>query len=594
MNNKSYCKLLTQFLVLKRIFDIFIAYFYIKIEIILNYLTHLTSDIDFLYEVNSIPKDIREKYLTKLMRGKIEGQKNFLFANYVERIVSVDINEWDRERLLRVLKISPKMLACYKCRMLKTLRNNYFGIKRKKNEDDLNFAIRLSKAGMNREARSIFLKVSNGYEREIEIKNYHKIAELSAVYSWLALYYLNLKNYKRFSIYRKKLLLLKKHLYRIDRVSKARLKSEIYKVESYKHIFRLSTYKAQKISVALKLKALKEAKAAKDFEGMLLLMHQIGINHKLNKNYDDAEYYLREGIKLAKKINSADDVIPFRIQLGEIEFNKDNSAAERYHNELNTYIKIFHPGKSPAAILQYSLFNILKTSGFLNLDDDLHKYEKDYCNWLFLTAKRYESNLRSKAQEIIWIGWEMIEWNKEGKYFKVTINEKKLEQYFSTLSVYLKLSKKVYNINRLTLIYNYQADAELYRGKDCNFAAAQVFTDKLERIYKTRKMQIPETWFKLNRILIKMLEESVYTNNEKVYHKHALELGKIIDGMKSKEYKFNVLGDYSKLNFVANIFKVPAFTSEVYSFENWLKENRPNLFEPLNLRENNSALKETA
>jgi len=554
-----------------------------------------SSDSDFLYEVSALPAYIRDCYIKSLIRGgNLKGQKNFLFASYVEKIVCSDINEWDREKIIRVLKISTKMFACYKSRMLKNLREKYFTLKKEKNENSFDFAKRLSRCGMNRETRSIFLKLSAEYQKEISEKNFSNISNLSSIYSWFTLYYLNLKNYKRFSFYRKKLLLLKKYLYKVNSKSKSALKSDIYKTESYKHVFRLSTQKAQKISVQLKLKALAEAKKIKDKESILLLLLQIGINYKLNKNSGEAEKFLNAGVKFSEKINSPEDSIPFNIQLGEIAFNRDNSRANDYHDTLKLYIRNFTLGKSPAAIMQYSLFSLLKTSGFLNLDDELQKFEKDYCNWLFVTAKRYESSLRSKAQEIIWIGWNMIEWHREKNHYKVDINKQKLQQYFSTIGAYLTLSKRVYNINRLTLIYNYQADAELYRGRDCNFAAAEVFINKLERIYKTRKMQIPESWFALNRVLIKMLEESAYTDNEKVFHKHALEIKRIIEVMKSKDYKYNVLSDYSKLNFTANILKVAAFSNEVYAFEDWLAENRPNLFTPLNLISDDLVLRHTA
>jgi len=268
-----------------------------------------TSDSDFLYEINSIPKEIRENYIRSLIRGgNLKGQKNFLFASYVEKIVSNGLNEWDRDKVLWALNITNKMLACYKCRMIKKLREQYFNIKRKNKEDNLNFAKRLSKCGMNREARTIFLKLITKYSEEISNKNYSNITDLSGIYSWFALYYLNLKNYKRFSFYRKKLFSLRKYLYRLNSFSQAVLKCDLYKVESYKRVFRLSTYKAQKISVSLKLKSLKEAKKINDYDSILLLLLQIGINFKLNKKYDEAEFYFNEGIFFAKKINSDNDV----------------------------------------------------------------------------------------------------------------------------------------------------------------------------------------------------------------------------------------------------------------------------------------------
>lgn len=547
----------------------------------------LTADSDFLHEVNSIPKEIRNKYIKKLQRGNLAGQKNFLFASYVEKILSVGINEWDRNKILRVLKISSVMLSCYKCRMLKKLREEYFGVKKKKEETDIDFAKRLSALGMNREAKKIYLTLLSAHELELAEKNFKNVLELTNIYSWLCLYYFNLKNYRRFCIYRKRLISLNKVSSRLDPHSKNTLRLNIYKVESYKYNFRLTGDKAQKASYNYKIKALGFSKKCRDTESRLQLLFQMGVMQKLNRNFPEAEKLLNEGLKISQRLNPQeklnDDKILFEIQLGEIRFAKDNSYAQNYFDYLSGVKNKFSVGKSSAAVLQYALFNLMKLSGFLNLDDELQASEQNYLNWLFICSRRYEAYLRKIGVEVVWLGWEMIEWYQNNGRYEIKINKEKQQKYFTILGVFSSLSKKVYNVNRLFLLYNYQFESELYRGKECNFAAAQLFHDKLHRIYRTRKMQIPESWFKLNGILIKMLEEAAFNDKEKVYHKYSLSLKEIVDSLKSKEYKYNVLGEYSKMNFISNIFKVKAFTNEVYAFEDWLKENRPNLFEPVNL-----------
>lgn len=547
----------------------------------------LTADSDFLHEVNSIPKEIRNKYIKKLQRGNLAGQKNFLFASHVEKILSAGINEWDRNKILRVLKISTAMLSCYKCRMLKKLREEYFGVQKKKKETDIDFAKRLSTLGMIREAKKIYLSLLSSYENELAKKNFENICELTNIYSWLCLYYFNLKNYRRFCIYRQRLISLNKFSSRLNLHSKNTLRLNIYKVESYKYNFRLTGDKAQRASYKCKIKALQFSKKCRDTESRLQLLFQMGVMQKLNRNFFEAEKLLNEGLKISRRLKPDkdlnDDKILFEIQLGEIRFAKDNSYAQSYFDYLSGVKNKFHVGKSSAAVLQYALFNLMKLSGFLNLDDELQSSEQNYLNWLFVCSKRYEAYLRKIGVEVVWLGWEMIEWHQNNGRYIVKINKEKQEKYFNILREFSSLSRKVYNVNRLFLLYNYQFESELYRGNECNFAAAQLFHDKLERIYRTRKMQVPESWFKLNGILIKMLEEAAFTDKEKVYHKYSLSMNEIVDSLKSKEYKYNVLGEYSKMNFISNIFKVKAFTREVYAFEDWLKENRPNLFEPVNL-----------
>jgi hypothetical protein len=550
-------------------------------------LKFLTADSDFLHEVNSIPKEIRKKYIQKLQRGNLGGQKNFLFASHVEKILSAGINEWDRNKILRVLKISPAMLSCYKCRMLKKLRGEYFGVKKEKKETDIDFAKRLSALGMNREAKKIYLALLSQYESELTKKNFKNFSGITNIYSWLCLYYFNLKNYRRFCIYRKRLISLNKFSSRINSHSRNTLRLNIYKVESFKYNFRLSGDKAQKASYKYKTKALEYSKRCKDTESRMLLLFQMGVMQKVNRNFLEAEKLLNEGLKLSGRLKQNekpnDDKILFEIQLGEIRFAKDNSYAQSYFDYLSGVKNKFSVGKSSAAVLQYALFNLMKLSGFLNLDDELQSSEQNYLNWLFICSRRYEAYLRKIGVEVVWLGWEMIEWHQNKGRYEIKINKEKQQKYFNILGVFAGLSRKVYNVNRLFLLYNYQFESEVYRGNECNFAAAQLFHDKLHRIYRTRKMQIPESWFKLNGILIKMLEEAAFTDKEKVYHKYSLSLKEIVDSLKSKEYKYNVLGEYSKMNFISNIFKVKAFTDEVFAFEDWLKENRPNLFDPVNL-----------
>lgn len=547
----------------------------------------LTADTDFLHEVNSIPKEIRIKYIKKMQRGNLAGQKNFLFASHVEKILSVGINEWNRNNILRVLKISPAMFSCYKCRMLKKLREEYFGVKRKKQETDIDFAKRLSMLGMNREAKKIYLTLLSAHELELAEKNFKNISGLTNIYSWLCLYYFNLKNYRRFCIYRKRLISLNKFSSRLNQHSKNTLRLNIYKVESYKYNFRLTGAKAQKASYKYKIKALEFSKRCSDTESRLQLLFQMGVMQKLNRNFSEAEKLLNDGLNIYRRLNSNkklnDEKILFEIQLGEIRFAKDNSYAQNYFDYLIEVKNNFRVGETSGAVLQYTLFNLMKLSGFLNLDDELQSSEQNYLSWLFICSRRYEAYLRKIGVEVVWLGWEMIEWHQNNGRYVIKINKEKQEKYFNILREFSSLSRRVYNVNRLFLLYNYQFESELYRGKECNFAAAQLFHDKLERIYRTRKMQVPESWFRLNGILIKMMEEAAFTDKEKVYHKYSLSMKEIVDSLKSKEYKYNVLGEYSKMNFISNIFKVKAFSNEVYAFEDWLKENRPNLFEPVNL-----------
>lgn len=537
------------------------------------------SDIDFLHEVSSIPEEIRKQRLKKLIRGKIEGQKNFLFAGYVEKVISIDLNSWQREKVLRVLNISPSMLACYKCRMLKELRSKLFSVEKNENEPQYDFAARLSKTGMQREAKKIYLKLLNIYEKELDVKNFKNSHKLSYIYSWLAQYYHNTKNYLRFNFYRKKLSQLNSGINKISRRQRWSIKANTDKVESLKHTFRLTGNEAQKIALMYKQKALEGYLRCNDYDNAINMLFQMAVICKVAGKISDAEKFLKHGLGIVRQQKLYEYKLLFEIQSEEIKFFKDNTRGENYYNKLIRWKNNFTFGKDIALTLQYILFNHLRLTAFLNYDDKLQSAEKEYVSLLFITSKKYEAYIRKIGQEVNWLRWSTQIWKIKGSHYQVTTDENNLSKYSDVLGKYVSLSKKVYNINRLTLMYNYQTEIEIYRGAKCNFAAANLFLSKLHRIFKTRGLFIPRTWYRLNKVLVNMFEESFYTDKEKVYDKYSLEIKEIIEWLKSKEYTFNVIGDYSKLNFAANFLNIKSFLKVIHSFEDWLKENRPSLFE---------------
>ena len=179
-----------------------------------NILNNIFSTYDFfLFEVFAIPEEVRRDYLNKLLTRKGGAkQKNVRFLRHLYKVLEENkLNLWDEKLICHELKISPRMLDCYKSRILKSLREMYFdqnkhlqtfgedipdGPKR-----NLAIAENMFRIGMVKEAKQIYLKLEGdiGKIKPSEQKEYREI--LSAIYEAMVTYYSFQRDLRKFNLY---------------------------------------------------------------------------------------------------------------------------------------------------------------------------------------------------------------------------------------------------------------------------------------------------------------------------------------------------------------------------------------------------------
>jgi hypothetical protein len=279
----------------------------------------------YLYEIWSIPLNIRTEYLQKhLKRKNSVKQKNvrllYILYDIVER---EDFHSWDMGKVCNDLELTVKQLYWHKSKILRDLRQIYFGWKeiekelqskyRSKNESEflLIKGKNLYEIGMRKEAKRIFLKLDKTYFKKfIKYKlSGQDIINLSEVYEKLLNCYNYERNLTQYKIYFEKFENLHKHASRIKKglaPEESGLITLNFLIASVnRHLFHpyndIHVIKARE----LLLQALKLSEKFNFAYYRAAILYKLSGTHKPGLLSDEREIkinkYLDEGCRLSKK-----------------------------------------------------------------------------------------------------------------------------------------------------------------------------------------------------------------------------------------------------------------------------------------------------
>lgn len=565
-----------------------------------NILNNIFSTHDFfLFEVFAIPEDIRKEYLNKLIvRKGGSKQKNVRFLRYIYKVLEQNkIRMWDENLICKELGISARMLDCYKSRILKSLREHYFDrenqvdiLRNEEYEDEteleMAMARKMSRIGMIKEAKQIYLKIENALEKG-EIKRdrekYHIL--LSEIYEELGLYYYFQRDQRKFSLY------LSRAEANLKKARNVLSSKEIKPLEIslLKTLFRKQTFKSiseKNITASIGiLKKILDLCDKKSYETRLYAYENIGIMSGKLKDFKSEEKYLREGLKLAEEKGFSENAMVFDLLLTFTEFREDNKIAKSFYKKTEKYYNLIKNNYSDFGNLLTILRNHIRMMIYFNKDGSDELVE-DFIKYLLLFSQKTDavSNWYLELSDRLSSGlyrWEVAQNGPDDFAPDITV-DKKLHKYFEEMNYKTLIHfRGLYSPEALAVVYLNQIDLEFWKGSKCNYENANYFIGKLQRLIKTRHLGTNPMWLISNKIGINIFEEMHIRSKKDVFDRRFPEIKELIETLKDEKQIFNIVDDFAKLIFISKILNTPRMKLEVKNLEAWIKKNQPDLFKAI-------------
>lgn len=552
---------------------------------------------DYLLELSSIPVELRQRFLNKLyFRKNGTEQKNYKLLLIINRIIKKDnFNKWDEEKICKELKVSKAMLACMKSRILRKLREDYFNLKKHNRNENLSIdktlelIKRLEEKGCYREAVPACFKLIKRISTELnEIHNKkiksELIEKLSELYYIISQFYFYNKNLKRFKKLYSGLENIKKKANTFEyKLAENKITARYYIVKSQLFLFKQGNNKYLQMSLLYKLKALSLSEKAKDYQLIIRNLIHLARIYRLLGEYDSARKIIYKGQRYSKSIKNEDMFSLFEVLSAELDFNKDKSVAQEYYSKS---LKLFNKLNSESSFecVQTVNFKLILITSFLDKENEIKFYEREYVRSLALRGKKYEAFERKFWQNAEWQRWNLYRWKIENEngveHYSVEPDAKVLSEVSEQIIDYTRRNYKIYNSSRMLFNYLFRIVVEYWKGKDSDYETILYFLNKVNRLLKSTKVSLPRHNYLNIKFLVTLLNESKYKDKKETYLKYAKDFDEVIISLKTTT--FNVIEEYAKIEFAAKLLNLKMFTDEVRRLEKWLKENRPQLFEPIN------------
>lgn len=564
-----------------------------------NILNNIFSTYDFfLFEVFAIPEEVRRDYLNKLLtrKGGVK-QKNVRFLRHLYKVLEENkLNLWDEKLICHELKISPRMLDCYKSRILKSLREMYFDHDKhlKAFEADIpdgpkrNLAIagNMFRIGMVKEAKQIYLKLEGdiGKIKPSEQKEYREI--LSAIYEAMVTYYSFQRDLRKFNLYLSKAESnLKKALKHLREDQTFNIKLRVLKIRFRK--LSLKTISSKNIQSQLDL--LKEiltlAEKTKVLKDVFFAYEHLGILSGKLKDFENEEKYFLEGLNLAKRKGFSENEMIFDMLISFTTFRKNNKNARPYLKKTEKYYNLIKSNYYDFGNLLTVHRNYLRMLIYFNkpgCDDEVEQYIKHLI--LFSQKTDAISNWYLELSDRLTSGickWEVYMTGPDNYELNVSV-DKKLHKYFEEMNYNTLIHfKGLYSPEALAVMYLNQIDLEFWKGTGCNFENSNYFINKLQRLVKTRHVGTNLSWLDSSKIGVNIFEEMRFKSKKAIFDKFYPEISKFIDSIKDEKKIFNIVDDFAKLIFISKVLNTPGMKKELRNLESWIKENRPELIKSI-------------
>ena len=552
---------------------------------------------DYLLEFSCIPSEIRQRFLNRLyFRKNGSEQKNYKLLSVIQRIIEKDnFKKWDEGKICKELKVSKAMLACMKSRLLKSMREEYFSFKSNADvnkmpvKKSLEIIKGLEEKGCYREVIPMCFRLIKIISIELKSENDRNkksdlIETLSELYYIISQFYFYNKNVKKFKIIYSELERIKKKVNGLKNKNHAdKILSRYYVAKSQLFLFKQGNNKYLQMSLQYKLKSLLHSEKAKDYLLVIRNLIHLARIYRLLGEYDNAEKIIRKGQRFSKIIKNEDMFSLFEVLSIELDFNRDKSAAKKYYAScINLHKKL--NSESSFECVQTVNFKLILITSFLDKEDEIRFYEKEYVRSLALRGKKYEAFERKFWQNAEWQRWNLYRWkieNEKGvEHYSVEPDAKVLSEVSEQIIDYTRRNYKIYNSSRMLFNYLFRIVVEYWKGKDSDYETILYFLNKVNRLLKSTKVSLPRHNYLNIKFLVTLLNESKYKDKKETYLKYAKDFDEVLVSLKSTT--FNVIEEYAKIEFASKLLNLKMFTDEVRKLEKWLRENRPQLFEPIN------------
>ncbi len=567
-----------------------------------NILNNIFSTYDFfLFEVFAIPEEVRKEYLNKLLTRKNSGkQKNVRLIKFIYSILDGnDLKDWDESIICRKMDISPRMLDCHKSRLLKSLRQFYFGhneddIRDKSLKEKLGYINGMFCRGLVKESKQEYLKLEKeikGGENNQTKKTADYFLMLSEVYLHISHYYFYQRDQRKFNTYYSKAQKNLKEAERIDLVKKIStnqletIRISILKIEYYKAIFKTISGRNYDIIITVMTEMIRKAQKAGLKKELVHAHKQLGIAYQRLKEFDKSDESLEKAYKLAKSAGDDETAIVVELLKTLNKFFRDNRKGSQLYTKSEKYYHILKNDYTDHNNLLMVQSIYLRMLIYFNKEssDDV---SDDFIRNLILFSQKADAiskwylELSDRLASSIY-KWEAIMLSTNEFSFDISVN-KRLMSVFEDMNYNTLIHfNKFYTPETLAVLYLNQIDLEFWKGKKCNYDNAIYFIKKLERLIKGRHVGTNPTWMVSSKIGVNIFEDIKIKSNKDVFDKHYVTIKQFIESITSENHPFNILDDFAKLIFISKILKIERMTSETKNLGIWIRKNHPELVKAL-------------
>ena len=551
------------------------------------------TNFNFILQYKALRADIRRQYYYALKwKNEQKSQKRLQLIEILERYISHKIKpKWDDEAICKKLSINKAAYCCLKSRLLKSLREYYFNWDIEKNKiisknrkdvlaQKIECGRKMIELGMIREAKSALYQTE-----KLILKNENLSAErtilLSEIYEYLIIYYHRQRNKARFNIIFKKLKELNNTTAKLNREQKILLSIRNKIANAFSEIFLVRSSKSNEIALENYLSASLLSKKINDEKHYLKMLFFAGnILHETGK-IKQAVQTFQKGYDYAASENLKSDKNIFHTKLMLLDFLKDNSKVNEYIRITEKYYKDAIKNPHDTDYTMHILFQYLRFTSFCGYGEEFKFLANELVDRLFLYSRKADGFFRWNTLEADNYIEDMYYWSQENGNVKVKVDENILHSLEDFNYQALLQFSKFYSYDQLSFLYTTQIEIEIWKGKKCNFENANYYLNKMKRTVKKISSFYNASIINTFSLCLKISEESLYKKTDEVYIKYLPELKTLFANLQSKEKTYNLSTEYALLYCTAENLNSPEFKSLLKSFEKWIWENQPGVFDAL-------------
>ncbi|MBE2219668.1 MAG: hypothetical protein IAE90_15760 [Ignavibacteria bacterium] len=528
----------------------------------------------FIFEVGAIPKTKRLQFLKKLLNRRGSGdQKNVIFLKKLNEIIDKKTSINDTDTLFaKLLGVSARMLDCHRSRLLKQLRQFYFGLELR-SDCSAECARKLWSLGMIKEAKILFEKLQQRLENRKRTPL--ESLQLLEYYSRLADYYIFNKDQRKLNLYLRKYksVLNKIRAKQTGRHEMMNIQAEYFRLLGEKLIFNRFRKNNFYGAIGNFEKALKLSRSAANAVLSSRLSVRLALLHNIVKDRQDSLKMLRDAYSYAAANSAMQEAKVIHSHIMVSEFILDNSTADTALDVLSKLYKEITTEYSDVSQILEIQYNCLRLMIYLN-HPDADSMSEEYINRRILYSRKAGA-ITSWYLEVSDLVSESVYTIKINEDFPVVAIDQKMLNVFEEINnESLVRFRHVYEPNVTAIVYMNRIEQEFWKNTHADFELADLYTKKLKRIIRLHNLNISHSWVESASLGLKIFEELIFEKAEKVFKKNERVINVLLEKLRSKELGFNIAADFAKLVYIYQFLKVKEFRRLLEHQYKWIKANK--------------------